>query len=747
MRVVKNHIKLGKLALALVILLSFAAWAQAATYYVNGSGAPYVGTQGTYAVPTGSGTGTLADPYLSLVYAESQVSDGHTVYVAAGTYTEDDASRHNWKTVDAIAWIADGTVIVKAVTTTTGVIELTGADTQSFTGFTFDMETDNDYGVYNHGGTRTFTNCIFINPKSTGYIFYAYEAITAWNIVNCSVYGANPSEAAACGAVFFTGIAPVTVTGGTYRASGNYFFADLAGSESAFTITGATVYWTVTTGARCFYLQGSTALTVGGSGAGQGNIITLAGTNVILVEASAAAKTGAITISGNTVSSSAQHANVCLINNGTHTTIITGNSFSFSHAASTTALCRVLNQPAVTITNNSFSTLATTSVAHLRITSSGTDGDNAVITGNTFRTRSAGDGYCIVFGTEADPEATGAGDGKFDGANISNNLFYGPLYYDTSITNATIHNVLFSHSINATFNRNYVNGMAYGFVAKGSPSVWSGGGVTNNIFVNCVGEGTAAVRIKGAQNVPVYNNTGIVESTITGVSAPFIRITQNGAGQEATGTIVKNNLFSAPAAPMVYVDADALTDFVCENNGYFRHGGSAVSFSADGGSSTINWAAWNALGYDTPGGFNADPLLSATYTLQDGSPAIGAGVLITGLHDQASAAKDFAGVDVTWGPSIGAYQPTGTAPNWANLNGAKLLRASQAVTITGDHSAETLDLSNAANTGTLTVSGTFKVGKIIGNAAVPIVGSGAKINGAIELGNNVNMSRIPIVHE
>ena len=139
--------------------------------------------------------------------------------------------------------------------------------------------------------------------------------------------------------------------------------------------------------------------------------------------------------------------------------------------------------------------------------------------------------------------------------------------------------------------------------------------------------------------------------------------------------------------------------------------------------------------------------LNGDYGLQPDSPAIGAGVLITGLHDQATPAKDYPGVDVTWGPSIGAYQPTGAAPTWANLNGVKLLRAAQAVTISGDHSAETLDLSNAINTGQLTVSGTFELGKIIGNAAVPIVGSNARITGPLELGNNAKLHGFSFVHE
>ena len=138
---------------------------------------------------------------------------------------------------------------------------------------------------------------------------------------------------------------------------------------------------------------------------------------------------------------------------------------------------------------------------------------------------------------------------------------------------------------------------------------------------------------------------------------------------------------------------------------------------------------------------------AANLRLAKSSPAIGSGVLITGYHDQATPATDYAGTPVTWGPPIGAYQPTGTAPIWAGLNGAKLIRSSQAVTITGDHSAETLDLSNAINAGQLTVSGTFSLGKIIGNASVPIVGSNARITGPLELGDNVKMHGFSFVHE
>ena len=78
------------------------------------------------------------------------------------------------------------------------------------------------------------------------------------------------------------------------------------------------------------------------------------------------------------------------------------------------------------------------------------------------------------------------------------------------------------------------------------------------------------------------------------------------------------------------------------------------------GTAYDQWDALGGAGAGTQAG--VDPLwvnpASGNFALQATSPAAGAGAIITGLHDAATAAKDLAGTDVTWGPSIGAYQPT-----------------------------------------------------------------------------------------
>ena len=245
------------------------------------------------------------------------------------------------------------------------------------------------------------------------------------------------------------------------------------------------------------------------------------------------------------------------------------------------------------------------------------------------------------------------------------------------------------------------------------------GNVSYNVFNSSIGSGkyAAVVRTGGAINLfnnVIYDGGG----------------SKDGGGIYAQGTVVaKNNIFMGLSTGINLVAGTPTVDYNCFYDVTTKFIGAVTSTHE----------------------ITSDPLFitnGSNFGLQSTSPVNGAGGIITGLHDQASPAKDYAGVDVTWGPSIGAYHPTGTAPTWASLNGAKLLRASQAVTISGDHSAETIDLSNAANTGALTVTcAECEIGKIIGNSAVTIKGTpGSKLKGPVEFGNDVKLSNLEIVH-
>lgn len=67
--------------------------------------------------------------------------------------------------------------------------------------------------------------------------------------------------------------------------------------------------------------------------------------------------------------------------------------------------------------------------------------------------------------------------------------------------------------------------------------------------------------------------------------------------------------------------------------------------------------------------------------------------------------------------------------------------------ISGDLSAQSIDISATGNSGTITITGSFKLSKITGNAGTSFVGSGARVTGPLELGANVKLSRFVFVHE
>ena len=68
------------------------------------------------------------------------------------------------------------------------------------------------------------------------------------------------------------------------------------------------------------------------------------------------------------------------------------------------------------------------------------------------------------------------------------------------------------------------------------------------------------------------------------------------------------------------------------------------------------------------------------------------------------------------------------------------------VTINGDFSAATLDLSAVGETGTIYITGAFKLGKLIGKSGLSLVGRSATITGPIEFGNNAKLLSTQIVH-
>ena len=164
-----------------------------------------------------------------------------------------------------------------------------------------------------------------------------------------------------------------------------------------------------------------------------------------------------------------------------------------------------------------------------------------------------------------------------------------------------------------------------------------------------------------------------------------------------------------------------------------------------------NTANVGGAGTKTDGGGNLtfDPLFvsASDFHLQAASPVINKGSAIAGFNDQATAAVDFDGVSVIRGPEMGAYQYAADYNVLRSaISSAQFIRTPATISILGDNSALTLDLSNAASTGSIPVTGPLQVAKIISNANVNLVGNGARIIGPTELGNNVKLSGFYLGH-
>lgn len=116
--------------------------------------------------PTHDGS-SWDNAWLTLAAAESGLSDGDTVRVKSGTYTENNMAFNK-----AITWVADdGTGSAGAVTVlnsnTSFVASVAGAKDMSWSNFTFDAQNSHAYPVYIYAGSgaKSFINCTFSNSN------------------------------------------------------------------------------------------------------------------------------------------------------------------------------------------------------------------------------------------------------------------------------------------------------------------------------------------------------------------------------------------------------------------------------------------------------------------------------------------------------------------------------------------------------------------------------------------------------
>jgi hypothetical protein len=115
--------------------------------------------------------------------------------------------------------------------------------------------------------------------------------------------------------------------------------------------------------------------------------------------------------------------------------------------------------------------------------------------------------------------------------------------------------------------------------------------------------------------------------------------------------MIKNNIFYSNADPDLNFAASS-TGITSSNNLWYRASGDVLSYNSST-YTTANITTFEATAKAT------DPLLTAAYRLGSGSPAIDAGVAISGLHSGSTiVGGDAAGNTTIFGDGvdIGAYE-------------------------------------------------------------------------------------------
>jgi hypothetical protein len=155
--------------------------------------------------------------------------------------------------------------------------------------------------------------------------------------------------------------------------------------------------------------------------------------------------------------------------------------------------------------------------------------------------------------------------------------------------------------------------------------------ISNNLLLNNHASGISLYAIDGAHgssNNMVYNNTIVMAAN----SRFVINIPDDGGGKAApVGNVIENNILYTPDAAhgSVLIANAGVAGFQSDYNVVVNR------FSADGDSTVISLASWQALGYDlhsiiaTPAKLFVNP--ASNFQLKAGSPAIDAGTTLSAV--------------------------------------------------------------------------------------------------------------------
>jgi len=145
------------------------------------------------------------------------------------------------------------------------------------------------------------------------------------------------------------------------------------------------------------------------------------------------------------------------------------------------------------------------------------------------------------------------------------------------------------------------------------------------------------------------------------------------------GTIFFTHLISTGGLPyeIMATDATALGVITSDYNIISPVLAATAFATVDGGTTPLgDIAAWRTASANDANSQQVDPLIDSTGHPAANSPAINAGIIIAGIHDQATPATDTNGTPVLTIPDIGAYEyPGGLYFNAASTDGGNGTRA------------------------------------------------------------------------
>lgn len=455
-----------RVLLLCILLIALAGSAFGTTYYVNastGNDTTYNGTSAT----VGSGA---VGPEATIAAAYADASDGDTISIADGTYAETltfakrltvtrTASSGRPILVAAPGGAATLTLNASSGAVTIEHLDIRGVATTG--NYAVVIAADTDARTFNDclfstglaacvrstgaSGEITFSGCTFSGVASTATTDSAIlvSNVAALTCTNCNFDGPYDSGMISINAANDQAVA---ITGGTWTSSSTSYLVNASTSTGAITISDVD-FTPTAAGTVWLYSQGDGALTVdsgctfsgptpgtayiqhdgGGALVVDANTFTTTASglnNAIYV--STAAKTGAVTITDNTFTSSYKtDAPLICVDEGTHACTIAGNTISITATDQAQDIIYVLNQTGARILANDITLYAvSTTPKPIHCTSTGTTMARTIIAGNTIRTRQS-EGHAILVGGDA----TGTHNQKLDGTVIEDNRIWGPLYY------------------------------------------------------------------------------------------------------------------------------------------------------------------------------------------------------------------------------------------------------------------------------------------------------------------------------